>query len=851
MASYQTVTNSQRLKLNWDDPTAWVGGVVPNGSDADVLLTSANGATGNPAAVVTIQSGESYVARTIATTGGRLAVDGTLTDTSVITADMTLAGGVINANTLDASIIGSGAITATGQVLVPNTDGPDIDGYSSQGYLESSGGALSLTAVRLDNAGLIFANGAPLSITVTGGAGAFSQLSGATLLASGSNLFSGVYQAANGGTLSLNVGGVIANDGATIILGSTGESATSAADSIQTYDPVSAQYKPLQATLQVVSGLLGIDGSQSFAAINPLTVSGSVQLYNGGTIGSPSLTVLAGGMLTGSGTVNGPVTDNGAILVNSDSTNTNGLGRLNLTGPVSGSGQLIIGSGSGQPGLSLELGGATSVPVIFQDSRGTLQLDSPATFTGTIQAAPTGTLGAAISNDQVILEGITLAPVTGASYAGTGSGGTLTLREGATQQTLAFAGAYTTASFALSAGPQTSGASLDITVTPLPAAPTLGLQSNFIPVTGLITNTNALPVAGAIVTGSAVAVTTGNGTPVPATGLSYSSGGYSGTISPALSPGLQQAAVMVAATNTAGSVQGTTALNVDLLPAPVNGVTTAAVSSFDVKTLLTQGYAFNFTGGTQAVQLTNGTLSEGLGSTQALVQEMYLALLHRSADPSGLGNDVSQINHGASVASVAQAIINSPEANATALLASEPSSTFVLQMYNSFLGRSPTPSESSGFVTALNNGVSRGQVAATFATSPEAQGYAANPPNLYTNVWGLDPQGALITQLYQTALGRDPELSAVPAWEQQLSAGLTPQAFAQIVASSAEFQSDHNGQSPAAFVTSLYQSGLGRTPAAGEVQGWISQIQAGATPAAVTYGIATSAEAAGRLSPTV
>src|SRR5258708_33978419 len=81
---------------------------------------------------------------------------------------------------------------------------------------------------------------------------------------------------------------------------------------------------------------------------------------------------------TGSLTVNGHLANDGAIIVNG--------GALTVTGPVTGTGSMTIDSGT------VELGGADVGTVTFAGT-GTLKLDQPQSFSGTIAGlVPTDTL---------------------------------------------------------------------------------------------------------------------------------------------------------------------------------------------------------------------------------------------------------------------------------------------------------------------------------------------------------------------------------------------------------------------------------------------------------------------------
>jgi hypothetical protein len=174
----------------------------------------------------------------------------------------------------------------------------------------------------------------------------------------------------------------------------------------------------------------------------------------------------AGSTITGNGTIAGPV-------LNSTTIESMLSGPLVLQGPISGTGLLEVGPGSVYKGYfttgsgtvkssTLELGGPTAQNVTFADNTGILLLDDPQSFTGTIAAQLLGPY-----HDTITLAGISYASVTGESYTGTAAGGTLTITEGATTQTLNFTGDYTVANFILSAGPQALSSyppSLNITI---------------------------------------------------------------------------------------------------------------------------------------------------------------------------------------------------------------------------------------------------------------------------------------------------------------------------------------------------------------------------------------------------
>lgn len=835
MTTYTYVPRPTRLFVNWSDPTIWAGTVVPNTPDADVVLPLAAGNT------PTIDVNGSFTTRSVTDMGADLNVLGTLSVTGALNlgaaTNIELAGGTLSFGSLASlapDIQGSGQITTPGPLT--NTQSIIDDGPT-----------LTLTAASLLNPGTLSALG-QFTVDLTDGNAGSSFANGV--------LADGTYSVGPAGTLTLDTGAAITAVAVDVDVDVTAASPNTG--DIQSYDPTTATTRPLGQTLQTVlpTGNLVVAGN-GYDTAQALTDEGTISLGNG-TLTTPGLTVTPSGSVVGYGTLAGPVQNDGTVepttYVGVSSGNIEP--KLVLTGPVTGTGTLLIPALTSGAEATIELAGPDTGSVTFANGMGILVLDDPADVTGTIAVQPTS--GAEYSHDTpefssdlVVLTGIALSSVTATSFTPTTAGGTLTIQEGATQQTLAFAGSnLVAASFALST-PQSNGLSgLEITVTPAPNAPTLTAPGGG---PGLITNTATPTVTGTLSAGSAITflvngvaadtLTAYNGNRGNFSSTPSPTGSYAGQIYPGLALGPQQLAAI--ATNAAGSATSAP-LGVDVLPAPFNGVTVAGSTSLDLARLLGQGYAFQFATGTEALQLTDGTLSVGPDTTQALVQRLYEGLLGRAGDPAGLGGFNAMLANGATPATVATLLLGSSEYQS--LHGPQTPTQFVTSLYEGFLSRAPSQSELAAWVNNLAAGLTQGQVAADVAQSPEAASHLASDT---AHVWVPSPQGGLVTELYGTGLGRAPDLPSLTAWEQQLNAGLTPQQLAFAIASSAEFATDHAGSSNAAYVTSLYQNGLGRTPAPGELQGWTNQLQAGAGATNVLYAIATSAEAGSHLLPAV
>ncbi len=181
------------------------------------------------------------------------------------------------------------------------------------------------------------------------------------------------------------------------------------------------------------------------------------------------------------------------------------------------------------------------------------------------------------------------------------------------------------------------------------------------------------------------------------------------------------------------------------------------------------------------------------------VTQQYNTLLHRAPDAGGLASWVGGLLHGLSYEQVEAAIASSPEyiANHGGLGAG-----WVTALYNDFLGHAPDP---AGLNSWVNNGLNRGLSPFTIAS------------DIITSV---EHETQVITQDYQTFLGRVPSQSEINQWLGGFAHGLTQEGLAADILSSAEFYLDSGG-TDRNLIESLYQDVLGRLPAAQEIDPWL------------------------------
>jgi hypothetical protein len=273
----------------------------------------------------------------------------------------------------------------------------------------------------------------------------------------------------------------------------------------------------------------------------------------------------------------------------------------------------------------------------------------------------------------------------------------------------------------------------------------------------------------------------------------------------------------------------------------VANISTTDFSSADIGAALGHGARFAFLDGTQAVLLTDATLSVGPDTNEATIQRLYEGLLGRGNDTAGISTYDAQLNGGASKATIATEIMSSPEyANLHGTPADD---QFVTDLYSGLLGRAPDPNETAIWTTELGNGASRGNVAVSIADSDEAKSHLAAATS---QVFVPDAAGTLAHELYETGLGREVELGALPAFKTAFETQ-TPSQLAAAIAASPEFLAEHTGQDNTAYVNSLYQGGVGRIPDPAGLSTWTTALANGSSRSDVLLGVATSPEAATHL----
>ena len=301
-------------------------------------------------------------------TGGTLTVSGTLDSTGATTITDT---NISNSYLIEA-IGGILALVATTSATAITNDG---------GTIQANGGELDINGEAVTNTGTLAAiNDGTLKLIsniVTNTDGTVSIESGSTLDLQNATI--------DGGTVTiaglLEATGTSAIDNADITVANTGT--ISVTSGTLTIDPTTIHAITNHNLIEAVTGgILKLTTATITNTGGTISVDGASKLYlTDVSINGGSLTNAGNLYSAGLNTVTGAVTNTGTVEIQN--------GTLNLSGGLTGAGQLIIDDKA-----TLEFGGADAQTVTFAGGTNTLQLDKTSHgFTGTIagQATTGGT----------------------------------------------------------------------------------------------------------------------------------------------------------------------------------------------------------------------------------------------------------------------------------------------------------------------------------------------------------------------------------------------------------------------------------------------------------------------------
>jgi len=225
---------------------------------------------------------------------------------------------------------------------------------------------------------------------------------------------------------------------------------------------------------------------------------------------------------------------------------------------------------------------------------------------------------------------------------------------------------------------------------------------------------------------------------------------------------------------------------------------------------------------------------------ERLVARLYLDVLGRTHDASGLSHWSSLIKSGRTGASVAHNFFFSAE-----FLRRQVSNVdYIDILYRALMGREPDPSGRTHWLGKLNNpGMPREVLFADFVNSREfgdlcrqagiERGTYTAPPGGWTRVF--------VTRLYKEVLGRDPDTSGLNHWTNEILSGRRTGASAAHAFIFSNERAQHllnNGQ----YIDLLYKTMMGRVPDAAGRNHWVNRLNSGWTRAEVFNAFVISVE---------
>jgi hypothetical protein len=205
-------------------------------------------------------------------------------------------------------------------------------------------------------------------------------------------------------------------------------------------------------------------------------------------------------------------------------------------------------------------------------------------------------------------------------------------------------------------------------------------------------------------------------------------------------------------------------------------------------------------------------LNQAQSGPEAIVNQFYLDLLQRPAEPAGLAFWTGLLNQGVAPSQIVLGIEQSLEFRTDE----------INKVYEQLLGRLVDP---SGLQTGL-------YVLATFGLEAELA-FVASSPEFFEQAGGTID--GWLTAIYRDALNRIADPSGRSAFEQELNGGvINLRQAADIIFKSPEYQQD--------VVQSYYTTFLRRSPDPSGAAFWLSELQSGVSPEQVIAGIVGSTE---------
>lgn len=224
----------------------------------------------------------------------------------------------------------------------------------------------------------------------------------------------------------------------------------------------------------------------------------------------------------------------------------------------------------------------------------------------------------------------------------------------------------------------------------------------------------------------------------------------------------------------------------------------------------------------------------------AQVSRLPQAALGRGADQAGLNSWIGALRQGASLDQVSEGFLTSQEFLQRFLGAGDVT-VYVTQLYGNVLGRGPDPLGQSSWVGNLGSGaMNRAQVLTSFSES--AENLRNTAPVVAAGIWDRDENAAVVARLYDTVLGRLPDVQGLGWHAGRLAAGTSLSTVANDFVGSNEFRAVYGALADQRFVETLCVNALHRSPDQPGLAAWVDFLALGGSRTDVVIGFSESLE---------
>ena len=191
---------------------------------------------------------------------------------------------------------------------------------------------------------------------------------------------------------------------------------------------------------------------------------------------------------------------------------------------------------------------------------------------------------------------------------------------------------------------------------------------------------------------------------------------------------------------------------------------------------------------------------------------------------------------------VAAGFLNSAEGQARA--GAFDNATFIDQIYQANLHRSADPEGKSNWLSALEQGMSRADVALGFALSDE---HMTSLKSVFdAGIFVSDSDASNVARLYYSILDHGPDASGLQGWTSAVKGGTSLHDVAAAFLNSAEYEVATTGLTDAQFVDKMYNQILERSGDKGGLQAWNAHLDHGGARGVVIDGFTDSFEFQGK-----